>query len=245
MLGARVDRSTAGFTASPAHNSPVPRKPLPRRAHVGILLVALAVAGIVALRLLAPSSPLWWILGGVLLVALLLSPKGLDWVWAREKAGVAKRNARGWGPSWGAAGAALHPARVEFQKDGSFEFHPANEPMPSLASPARVAPWLYYLTTTPPPEPHGSHVARMLTLDVRGGEPEGKLRRAIAKATSRATRALPGRGRVHALVHEEAGTGTHARLMVHLAIEGVGAAPAWADAAEEAFKREIARRLEA
>ncbi|GEM_PF-6660444 len=133
------------------------------------------------------------------------------------------------------ATSALRPARVVFGKGGTFEFHPANEPQPSPA---------LYATQGMHAEPPGSHVSRVLSFSVADGIPTKGLQRAVAKATRQATRALPGVGKVHAQAHERPAPGPTDRLVVRLQVEGAGADESWADAAETAFRSEIARRLD-
>lgn len=184
---------------------------------IRVLRVAIACGVLYALWVIAGSlvplpQPALWLLGVIIIAALLLDPL------------VTAARVR--------ATAALKPARVDRTADGAFEFHPANEPEPSLAVQA---------TSGMHAEPAESHVTRTMRLALVVGSASARdISRAIARGTRAATRALPGRGKVQAHAEERPGSGSRASLVVHIRVSGPGASNEWADAAEEAFRRELA-----
>lgn len=159
---------------------------------------------------------------------LLLAPFALVLSYALFAPATTRANAPAYDEEFPVAG----DARVT--RDG-FEWHPVGEPR------IGVRHALVHLWWDPSRWPR---VDVRLAFDVPDAVDPTSLERATRRGLRAATRALPGRGKVHARAAHRDDPGPTSLVRVRLAVRGMRVDPAWGRHAAEAFARAFSRELE-
>lgn len=128
------------------------------------------------------------------------------------------------------------PKPTPIPPGGSFEWQPANAPVPYVYGGIGVRhAWLEV--------ERGRHIVAQVDLEIPDGVPDALLRSATKRGLRAATHGLPGRGKVRARGALEDLPGPTSRVRIHLDIHGFGADREWAQGAAHGFGEAFAGLL--